>query len=200
VSRRDLEQSDQAVVEARKKIEDVAKQIAEAKAPPQKSDAIIIGRSAGSIAWSTGNKQIDNLISYNGQRYGVDPYLIYCVMNQESRFKTTAISTKGAQGLMQLMPATAARYGVSAPYDPSQSIMGGTRYLKYLLQMFDGKVHLVLAAYNAGEGAVMKYGNRIPPYKETQDYVRSITSRYSGNGLVKTMPKTSTDASANDGL
>jgi soluble lytic murein transglycosylase-like protein len=79
---------------------------------------------------------------------------------------------------MQLMPATAARYGVMNVNDPAQNIMGGTRYLKDLLQLFHGRIDLVLAGYNAGEGAVIKYGQNIPPYKETQDYVRLISKRY----------------------
>jgi soluble lytic murein transglycosylase-like protein len=81
-------------------------------------------------------------------------------------------------GLMQLMPGTAARYGVTNPYDVAQSIMGGTRYLKDLLKMFNGRVDLALAGYNAGEGAVMKFGNTIPPYNETRNYVRLILKRY----------------------
>jgi soluble lytic murein transglycosylase-like protein len=79
---------------------------------------------------------------------------------------------------MQLMPDTAARYGVTNPYDVAQSIMGGTRYLKDLLTMFNGRVDLALAGYNAGEGAVMKYGNTIPPYSETRNYVKLILARY----------------------
>lgn len=199
VSRRDVEQSDQAVAEARKKLEDVNNQIATAKTAATKSTtgaAIISG--AISIPWSTGNQQIDFLIRSHGERYGVDPYLIYCIMNQESGFRTSAISNKGAQGLMQLMPATAARYGVRTIYDPSQNIMGGTRYLKDLMELFDGKVELVLAAYNAGEGAVMKYGNRIPPYKETQDYVRNISARYKAIKVVPPTSKTATESSVND--
>jgi len=131
------------------------------------------------------------LIRSNGKRYGVDPYLIYCVMNQESNFRATAVSGKGAQGLMQLMPDTAARYGVTNPYDQAQNIKSGTRYLKDLLTMFDGKIDLVLAAYNAGEGTVMKYGNRVPPYQETKYYVRNITARYNGSGLRTSASKTS---------
>jgi soluble lytic murein transglycosylase-like protein len=104
--------------------------------------------------------------------------LIFCLMHQESRFSNNATSYKGAQGLMQLMPGTAARYGVTNPYDVAQSIMGGTRYLKDLLQMFNGRVDLALAGYNAGEGAVIKYGYNIPPYSETRNYVRLITARY----------------------
>jgi soluble lytic murein transglycosylase-like protein len=99
-------------------------------------------------------------------------------MNQESKFATGAISPKGAQGLMQLMPGTAARYGVTNPYDIAQNIQGGTRYLKDLLKMFNGRVDLALAGYNAGENAVIKYGYTIPPYNETRNYVKLIIARY----------------------
>lgn len=102
---------------------------------------------------------------------------LYCVIQQESRFSSNALSVKGAQGLMQLMPGAAARYGVMNPNDPVENIRGGTRYLKDLLQLFHGRIDLVLARYNAGEGAVIRYGQTIPPYKETQDYVR-ISKRY----------------------
>jgi soluble lytic murein transglycosylase-like protein len=85
-------------------------------------------------------------------------------------------------GLMQLMPGTAARYGVTNAYDPAQSIRGGTRYIADLLRLFGGRVDLALAGYNAGEGAVMKYGRRVPPYAETQNYVRTIGARYAQSG------------------
>jgi soluble lytic murein transglycosylase-like protein len=185
VSRRDVEQSDSAVAEARAKVENVQKEMAAAKAEALRASAEVamITKQNSGLAWSTGNQQIDALIRYNGERYGIDPYLIYCVIHQESGFHPTAVSGKGAQGLMQLMPATAARYGVTNAYDPAQSIKGGTRYLRDLLDMFDGKVDLTLAAYNAGEGAVMKYGNRVPPYQETRDYVRNIIARYNSSGL-----------------
>ena len=130
------------------------------------------------LRWSTGNSKIDNLIRSNGAKYGVDPYLIFCVMEQESHFSTRAVSPKGARGLMQLMPGTAARFGVRNSHDPAQNISGGTRYLKLLLNQFGGRVDLVLASYNAGEGAVLKYGRRVPPYKETRDYVKRISYRY----------------------
>ena len=128
--------------------------------------------------WTTGNQKIDQLIRQSGQAHGVDPYLIFCVMEQESRFNMQALSPKGASGLMQLMPGTAARFGVRNIFDPQQNIMGGTRYLKMLLEQFGGRVDLVLASYNAGEGAVMKYGGNVPPYRETRDYVRRIGARY----------------------
>lgn len=128
--------------------------------------------------WTTGSSKLDGLIKQNGAKYGVDPYLIFCVMEQESHFNSRALSPKGARGLMQLMPGTAARLGVKRPSDPAQNIAGGTRYLKMLLKQFNGRVDLALAGYNAGEGAVMKYGGRVPPYRETRDYVKRISYRY----------------------
>jgi transglycosylase-like protein with SLT domain len=127
--------------------------------------------------WTTGNPRVDQLIKANGNRFGVDPYLVFCVIEHESHFKTRAVSPKGAQGLMQLMPGTAARFGVRNPFDPAENIYGGTQYLKELLKMF-GRVDLALASYNAGEGAVLKYGGKIPPYRETREYVRRISNRY----------------------
>jgi hypothetical protein len=128
--------------------------------------------------WTTGNPKFDALIRENSQRFGVDPYLIFCVMEQESQFKPKATSPVGARGLMQLMPGTAAHMGVRHIYDPAENIMGGTRYLKMLLDSFNGRVDLVLAGYNAGEGAVMKYGGNVPPYRETRNYVQRISKRY----------------------
>lgn len=128
--------------------------------------------------WSTGSTKIDQLIRANGGRFGVDPYLIFCVIEHESQFHTGAVSPKGAQGLMQLMPGTASRFGVRRPFDPAENIFGGTQYLKELLKMFNGRVDLALASYNAGEGAVLKYGGKVPPYKETREYVNRITRRY----------------------
>ena len=128
--------------------------------------------------WTTGNVRIDGLIKQSGAKYGVDPYLIFCVMEQESRFNARALSPKGARGLMQLMPGTSARFGIRRPSDPAQNIAGGTRYLKQLIGQFNGKIDLVLASYNAGEGAVMKFGRKVPPYRETRAYVRRISLRY----------------------
>jgi len=128
--------------------------------------------------WTTGSPKIDSLIKQNGTRYGVDPYLIFCVMEQESHFNARALSPKGARGLMQLMPGTSARLGVRRPSDPGQNIAGGTRYLKQLIKRFDGRIDLVIASYNAGEGAVMKFGRKVPPYRETRAYVKRISYRY----------------------
>jgi transglycosylase-like protein with SLT domain len=129
--------------------------------------------------FTTGSSDIDGFIVESGKRNAVDPLLLYSIMHQESSFKTRAMSYKGARGLMQLMPPTAIRFGVSNIWDPKQNIEGGARYMRFLLDLFDGDVTLALAGYNAGEGAVMKYGNRVPPYSETQEYVRRIGQRYS---------------------
>lgn len=129
--------------------------------------------------FTTGNSSVDNFIIESGRRNSVDPLLLYAIMHQESTFKPRALSNKGASGLMQLMPGTAARFGVKNIWDPKQNIEGGTRYMRFLLDKFEGNVQLALAGYNAGEGAVMKYGYRIPPYNETQEYVRRISKRYS---------------------
>lgn len=188
ITRQEYEATKGGITEAQAKVEEVRQQlavaevvIAEARRQPQTDappDTDVAALPQDSPPWTTGNAGIDALIRRNGARYGVDPYLIYCVIHQESSFRPTALSPKGAQGLMQLMPGTAARYGVTDVNDPAQNIMGGTRYLKDLLRLFRGRVDLALAGYNAGEGAVIRYGQTIPPYKETKNYVRLISRRY----------------------
>lgn len=178
ISRVQFESDEKALADARAKVEQIAKDIATANQPAPALTATVSELGISNLVWSTGSSRIDGLIRTYGAQYGVDPYLIYCLMSQESSFMAGATSTKGAQGLMQLMPGTAARYGVTNPYDVAQNIKGGTRYLKDLLNMFNGRVDLALAGYNAGEGAVMKYGNKVPPYDETRNYVKLILKRY----------------------
>ena len=144
--------------------------------PPAPAAAAATGKALG--GFTTGDAMIDSYIAESGARNGVDPLLLYSIMHRESSFRRTAVSPKGARGLMQLMPGTAARFGVSNIFDPRQNIEGGARYVRFLLDLFGGDVRLALAGYNAGEGAVMKYGNRVPPYGETQEYVRRISERY----------------------
>jgi soluble lytic murein transglycosylase-like protein len=127
--------------------------------------------------FTTGNTAVDTFIVESGKRNSVDPVLLYSIMHQESTFKQGAISPKGARGLMQLMPPTARRFGVTNIFNPQQNIEGGARYMRFLLDLFKD-VNLALAGYNAGEGAVMKFGYRVPPYRETQEYVRRISTRY----------------------
>ncbi|HZK53841.1 MAG TPA: lytic transglycosylase domain-containing protein [Desulfosporosinus sp.] len=116
---------------------------------------------------------LENVIYSMAQKYGVDPTLIQQVVKAESGFNPQATSHSGAMGLMQLMPGTAASYGVQNAYDVTQNLDGGTHFLKDLLDRFEGNVPLSLAAYNAGPGAVDKY-HGVPPYKETQGYVQKI--------------------------
>ncbi|PIE82263.1 MAG: hypothetical protein CSA10_00960 [Cardiobacteriales bacterium] len=109
---------------------------------------------------------------------GVDPFLVHAVISAESAYKSRAISHAGAQGLMQLMPATASRFGVTDPFNTGQNIRGGTTYLKWLLQEFNGNLELAIAGYNAGEGNVRKYGYKIPPFIETRAYVPKVLEYY----------------------
>jgi len=120
---------------------------------------------------------IRQVIGTTASRFNMDPKFVDAVVRVESGYDVRARSSKGAQGLMQLIPATAARFGVENPFDPAENVRGGVTYLSQLMKQFNGDVPLTLAAYNAGEGAVARYGG-IPPYRETRDYVRKVTEIY----------------------
>ncbi|MGD9563192.1 MAG: lytic transglycosylase domain-containing protein [Pyrinomonadaceae bacterium] len=152
--------------------------LASREAPVPSRRMLTMGTGTHLKGFTTGNPEHDSYIVESSRRYGIDPLLIYSQMHQESSFKVKATSHKGASGLMQLMPATARRFGVTKIYDPKQNVDAGVRYMRWLLDTFRGDVVLALAGYNAGEGAVMKYGWNVPPYRETREYVRRIAARY----------------------
>ncbi len=127
---------------------------------------------------SVNRSKFSEVIADAASKHGVEEKLVHAVIQTESAYNASAVSRAGAVGLMQLMPDTARRYGVTNRTDPIQNVNGGTRYLKDLLGMFNYNLGLAVAAYNAGEGAVMKYNNSIPPYPETQNYVRQVLSLY----------------------
>jgi soluble lytic murein transglycosylase-like protein len=129
---------------------------------------------------ATTKSQLIEAIEKTAQRYQLDQELLHAVISVESAYQERAQSPKGALGLMQLMPATAARYGVSDPFDHAQNVEAGAKYLRDLLKLFNNDVSLALAGYNAGEQAVIKYGNRIPPYRETLRYVPKVMTIYKG--------------------
>ena len=126
----------------------------------------------------TYSKSYEEEILRAAKRHNLDPDLVKAVIKVESNFNSGAISRKGAIGIMQLMPDTADDYNVSNPFNPKENIDGGTKYLKKLMEMFSGDLELALAAYNAGENAVIKYGFRVPPYSETIDYVEKVLMHY----------------------
>ena len=147
----------------------------------------LIRREAGSVvprsgqAWMPSEADIrrfSSIIDVASKSHGVDPALVQAVITAESGFNPNAISRAGASGLMQLMPDTARRYGVSNIFDPIENIHGGVRYLRDLLAMFNGDLRLALAGYNAGENAVIRAGHKIPPYQETLNYVPKVIHYY----------------------
>lgn len=129
-------------------------------------------------AFARNRKKFSPTVDYAAERYNLPKPLLHAVITAESAFDPAAVSRAGAVGLMQLMPETARRYGVKDRLNPYENIHGGSRYLRDLLIMFNNDLNLALAAYNAGEGAVKKYGNKIPPYAETRNYVKKVRAYY----------------------
>jgi len=138
---------------------------------------IYANTASGTTLNNASKSQIMSLVSQVSEKYGVDDKLVKALIKQESGFNPKAKSKVGALGLMQLMPETAKGLGVTDPMNPAQNVEGGVKYLKSMLDRYNGNIILALAAYNAGPGAVDKYSG-VPPYKETQNYVRSILSNY----------------------
>jgi soluble lytic murein transglycosylase-like protein len=130
---------------------------------------------------------IEQTVEQVAAQTGVQPELLHSVIQVESNYNPNAVSSKGALGLMQLIPATAQRFGVNDVFNPVENIQGGAKYLRYLLELYNGNYPLALAAYNAGEGAVAKYGG-VPPYRETQNYVQSVAKRLEKKMAAKPVP------------
>ncbi|VVE85696.1 Soluble lytic murein transglycosylase [Pandoraea sputorum] len=122
--------------------------------------------------------QYDALVTDAARRHALDPLLVHAVVAAESAYRPAVVSPKGAVGLMQVMPATGARFGKTVLTEPRENLEAGTAYLGWLMQHFGGRLDLALAGYNAGEGAVARYGNVVPPYAETQAYVRKVLTHY----------------------
>jgi soluble lytic murein transglycosylase-like protein len=151
--------------------------------PPDKKYKLIIrskpkGYKASFKHLQKNKKKYTPIIEAAASKHGIDPKLVHAMIYAESAYNATAVSSAGAVGLMQLMPATARQYGAQNRKDPKQNIFAGTKYLKYLLGLFKDDLSLTIAAYNAGENAVKKYNNQIPPYPETQNYVKQVLNLY----------------------
>src|SRR5439155_22280219 len=133
----------------------------------------------GPLPVTRSGEEFRELIYRTAVKHGIHPDLVFAVAAVESNFNSRAISEKGAQGLMQLMPDTAARFGVIDPFNPAEHVLGGVRYMRYLLDLFNGDSRLALAAYNAGENVVLA-GRRVPPYPETRRYVEKVLKMFGG--------------------
>ena len=159
-----------------------------AKAPKsaEKEDAPAASPASGRLEpLAAVRKRYHPMVAEAARTYEVEPALLHAVISVESRYNVKAVSKKGASGLMQLMPETAKRYGVADIFDPSQNIRAGAQYLRDLLKMFNNDMRLALAAYNAGENAVVRHGSKIPPYRETTAYVPKVLAFYKQIGTLK---------------
>jgi len=149
------------------------------RTPPQRATISNSNNAARAAAFRANRQRYTPMINTTAAQYQVDPALVHAVIMAESGYNPNAVSPKGATGLMQLMPGTAQRYGVHNSYDAAANIRGGTHYLRDLLEMFNQNIQLAVAAYNAGENAVINHGNQIPPYRETRNYVTRVLAFYS---------------------
>ena len=158
-------------------------------APPPKQPASSASQSRtadssnlnSKLGSKLGRPSLDQVIQQSASRHQVDPNLVRAIVRVESNFNPYAVSPRGAQGLMQLIPATARRFGVRDAFDPQANLEGGVRYLRYLIDLYGGDLELALAAYNAGENAVSRY-NGVPPFRETRNYLRKISRIYPLDG------------------
>ena len=149
----------------------------EVQLPPSAVRGFVPDEVLEEVGSPTTGAEIARLVEESARKHGLDPALVLAVVSVESGFKPEAVSPKGAQGLMQLMPRTAASLGVQDAFDPEQNIDAGVRHLESLVRLYDGNLTRALAAYNAGQGAVAKHGG-VPPYRETRAYVRRVLERY----------------------
>ncbi len=149
----------------------------EVQLPPSAVRGFVPDEVLEEVGNPTTGAEIARLVEESARKHGLDPALVLAVVSVESGFKPEAVSPKGAQGLMQLMPRTAASLGVQDAFDPEQNIDAGVRHLESLVRLYDGNLTRALAAYNAGQGAVAKHGG-VPPYRETRAYVRKVLERY----------------------
>src|SRR5262245_56121492 len=156
-----------------------AVEVEDIEPPPQEVEARAAALRQGE-AWRVVAGDLADAIAAAADRHGLDRALLAAMVEVESGFHPRAVSPKGARGLMQLMPATATRFGGTDPLHPLQSLDGGAQYLQWLLERFEGRTDLALAAYNAGEGAVDRHGGQIPPYGETLRYVNGVLERAIG--------------------
>lgn len=145
---------------------------------PTSDRRVSAGKSMHLGFWPSAKAKFDGLVARTADAVGIDSALLHAVISVESGYDPVARSPKGAAGLMQLMPATARRYGVVDARDPAQNLQGGAQYLRDLLKQYDSDLSLTLAAYNAGENAVARFGNRVPPFSETLDYVPKVLAYY----------------------
>jgi|JI10StandDraft_1071094.scaffolds.fasta_scaffold50359_5 hypothetical protein len=174
--------------------------ILEATDSPESSEFRLRFSGKGVVIHSRGFRsrarpEFDPIIEDASAKFGVAADFIRAIMRIESSYDEFAVSSKGAKGLMQLMPATARRFGVTNPFDPTQAIMGGTEYLAYLLGLFKGNIELAAAGYNAGENAVLRYGG-VPPYRETRNYVQRLRTVLGSSPLVVTAAESRTPTPA----